>query len=329
MGAARISGRAFWISAQRPRQARDQQCGRKEEPCIPIGHPHHRGALCLGLLDQPDEGGVCAFARGPICPEIERSAGVGRATQNRHPAPDGLRQRLAGERAGVEHGLRAEHGSVDRDDLAGPHQHDVAELHPFDFHLLETVVHPQLRKLRRALDERRQLAAGAPRGNRLERRSAREHQPDDHAGELLAQRQGAYHRHERDRVDAQTVLDDDGAANLHRELGCQQRDRPAPHRLAGGPLANRVKQTADHERGNGDRREDLRMVLNQPGQPGGTRMLPWFDPTASPRQGWCAHIAHPSRITSIAGSGIRIASVVRDGKLRTCHEADGAPSNAR
>ena len=154
--------------------------------------------------------------------------------------------------------------AVDRHDLAGPHDDDVAGLDLLDRDLLEAVADAQLRDLRRALDQRGQLAARARRGDRLERRAAGEHQPDDDAGELLAERERADHRDQRDRVDAQAVLDDDRAADLDRELGGEQRDAPPTPR----PRQPRRTRTAaaDHDRGDRDRREDLRAMLEQPGE---------------------------------------------------------------
>jgi hypothetical protein len=114
----------------------------------------------------------------------------------------------------------------------------------------------------------------------------------------LVERQGAHHRHQRDRIDAEAVLDDDGAPNLDGELGGQQRDRRAPHLLAGGPLTNGVQQTAHHECGDRNRREDLSAVLDQPGQPGSARMVLWFASPAGAWQGRCVGIAHAVRLAS-------------------------------
>ena len=74
-------------------------------------------------------------------------------------APGGFGQWLTGEPAGVDDGLGAQHGSVDRDDLAGPDQYHVAGLDLLDRDRLEAIVDPQLRDVRCALDERGQLAA--------------------------------------------------------------------------------------------------------------------------------------------------------------------------
>ena len=60
------------IAAQRPSEPRGQQCHGKEEAGVPVGHPHHRRPLRLRLLDQPNQRGVRAVARGPVGADVER-----------------------------------------------------------------------------------------------------------------------------------------------------------------------------------------------------------------------------------------------------------------
>ena len=158
------------------------------------------------------------------------------------------------------------HRPVDRDDLAGPHDDDIADLHLFDGHLLQTVADAQLRDLRGPLHERGQLAPCAPGGDRLERGATGEHQPDHDAGELLAERECSDHRHERDRVDAEAVLDDDRAPDLDRQLGGEQRHRRPPHRGPRRAATEQVQQASDDDRSERDRGEDLRAMLENPGQ---------------------------------------------------------------
>ena len=141
------------VAAYRPGQTRNQDRGREEESGVPVGHPHERGALRLRLLDEPDERRVRALAGGTVRADVERGAGVRRAAEHRHPARRGLRQRLAAQRARVDHRLAAGDRSVDRDDLAGPHDDDVADLDAVDRHLLESVTDAELRDLRCALDQ--------------------------------------------------------------------------------------------------------------------------------------------------------------------------------
>ena len=85
---------------------------------------------------------------------------------------------------------------------------------------------PQLGDLRGALDQRRQLTPGARRGDVLQRLAAREHQADDDAGKLLAERERPDHRHQRDRVDPHVTIDDHRSDHLERELGSQHHTPP-------------------------------------------------------------------------------------------------------
>jgi hypothetical protein len=73
---------------------------------------------------------------------------------------------------------------------AGAHQHHISRLHLLDRDLLDRVAPPQLRALRRTLDQLRQLSLGPARGRVFERGATGEHQPDDHSRELLAEGQG-------------------------------------------------------------------------------------------------------------------------------------------
>ena len=114
-----------------------------------------------------------------------------------------------------------------------------------------------------ALDQKRQLAARAAGCRGLERRAAGEHQADDRAGEFLAERQRPDHRDERDRVDAEVMIDDDGAADLERELGGKQRHRGPPHLVPGVSCAERVQQESGGDRDDGDHSEDLRAGLGE------------------------------------------------------------------
>ena len=106
-----------------------------------------------------------------------------------------------------------------------------------------------------------QLPARPPGGNALERRAPREHQADHEACQLLAQRQGAEHRDQGDRVHAEAMLDDDRAADLDRQLGGEDRDRGSPHHLAGGSLAGGKEQPTHSHRRDRERGQDLGACL--------------------------------------------------------------------
>ena len=166
-------------------------------------------------------------------------------------------------------------------------------------------VDPQLRRLGSALNERGQLAARPLRGNRLERRTTREHQANDDSRELLAQRQRADHGHKRDRVHAQAVLDNHGPADLDRQLRSEHRNCHTPHRLPGRTLADEVQQTADHNRGEGEDREDLGAMLHQPHQPAGQAWARATRRLAPTRDGRRANGVHDFSVAANAPAQIR------------------------
>jgi hypothetical protein len=63
------------------------------------------------------------------------------------------------------------------------------------------------------------------------------------------------------------VLDDHRTDDLDRQLSTEQRNREPPHRLSGRALTDEIQQTTNHDRGEGEHREDLSAVLQQPHQP--------------------------------------------------------------
>ena len=254
------------VAADRPREAGDDQRRGQEEPGVPVGHPHERRPVRLRLLDQPDERRVGALGRGPVGANVKRGAGVRRPAQHRHPRADRHGQRLAAQRARVDDSLPPDHGAVDRHDLAGSHDYDVARLDLGDRHLLELLADAQLRDLGSALDQRRQLPARAGRGDVLERRAPREHQADDHPSELLPERQRPDHRNERDRVDTHVMVNDHRAHHLERELGSQQRHRSPPHILARGALPGQIQRAADHDRAAAHPARTRATMLDQPAE---------------------------------------------------------------
>ena len=273
IGAARISGHGVATTttasartgsplSAHARPATTSVIG-QEDAGVAVGHPHERGALGLCLLDEPHERGVRALGRGAVGAHVERAAGVDAAAHHGHPGAQRHRQRLAAERAGVDDGLVADHRAVDGHDLSGAHEDRVPGADAVDRHLFDPAVDPQLGDARCALDQQRQLAARAAGCRGLERRAAGEHQADDRAGEFLAERQRPDHRDERDRVDAEVMIDDDGAADLERELGGKQRHRGPPHLVPGVSCAERVQQESGGDRDDGDHSEDLRAGLGE------------------------------------------------------------------
>src|SRR6516164_4116236 len=114
------------------------------------------------MLDEPHERRVGAVARGAIGANVEWAASVGAPTQHRHPLTDGLGQWLSAEGACVDHGLWGDQSAVHRYDLTGAHEHDVPGLDKVNWHLVEPPLHTELSGLGGTLDQRSQLAAGAP-----------------------------------------------------------------------------------------------------------------------------------------------------------------------
>ena len=181
------------------------------------------------------------------------------------PAAHRDRQRLAGQRARVDDGLRARRRAVDGDDLAGAHDHDVARPDLVDRDLLDAVADPQLRDLGGALRPARSArAARAARRSSSSACAAGEHQPDHRAGELLAERERADHRDQRDRVDPDVTIDDHRARDLERELGSQHQHGREPHVTRRSALAREVQHAADQNRQRSHQCEDPRAVRKQP-----------------------------------------------------------------
>ena len=139
----------------------------------------------MGLLHQPHQRRIRALARRAARPHVKRRARVRRAAEHRHPLRHGYRQRLTAERARVHDRLRARQGAIDRDHLPGPHHHHVPDPHLLDRYLHQALTAPELRDLRRALHQRRQLTTRPPRRDRLQRRATGEHQTDHRPGQLL------------------------------------------------------------------------------------------------------------------------------------------------
>jgi hypothetical protein len=98
--------------------------------------------------------------------------------------------------------VSALHDAVDRHDLAGAHEDDVAGDDRLDGDLREDAAAAPVGDPRRAPQQGGQLPASTGRRGGFERVAAREHERDDRAGEELAQRERAHHREQRDRVDA-------------------------------------------------------------------------------------------------------------------------------
>jgi hypothetical protein len=153
--------RADRVAADRPGEARDDQRRGEKEPGVAVGHPHERRPVRLRLLDQAHERRVRALGRWTVGAHVKRGTGVRRPAQHRHSRSDRDGQRLAAQRARIDHGLGPDDGPVNRYDLSRSHDDDVARPDLGDGHLLDLVSDTQLRDLRCALDQRRELATSA------------------------------------------------------------------------------------------------------------------------------------------------------------------------
>ncbi len=152
----------------------------------------------------------------------------------------------------------------DRDHLPCADQGHVSDHDLLHGDVAKAVGHAQPGDLRGPFDERGQLAPGASRGDFLQRQPARKHQADDHAGELFSQREGADHRDQRDHVDPHVPFDQDGPADLERELRGKQRQHRAPDGITGARIAGDVQSAADDDRGEGDSGKEAGTVAHQP-----------------------------------------------------------------
>ena len=163
----------------------------------------------------------------------------------------------------VDDGLVAGHHAVDRHDLAGADDDDVAG----DDASTGTSSSASSRRRCAMRGARSTSAVSSRRARRLadglQRVAAGEHQRDHRAGEVLAERERAGHREQRDRVDAEVMIDDDGATHLERELGGKQRHRGPPHLVPGVSCAERVQQESGGDRDDRDHSEDLRAGLGE------------------------------------------------------------------
>ena len=258
--------RAHGVAARGPGGAGHEQRDREEDRGVAVGEPHEGRLLRLGLADEADEVRVRALGGRTGRAQLEGIGGV-RGAAPRHPASvDRARQRLSGERRFVDDGLVRDDDSVDRHDLTGAHDHDVAHDEIVHGDLLEGVAAPPRGHARGALDERRQLAPGPARRHLLERVAAGQHQRDHRAGEVLAGRQGAGDRHERDRVHADVAVPQ-RPQHGPRERHEHDRRPGRPDRVRGTAVAEREEDApADHahERREREKARAHRLASEQP-----------------------------------------------------------------
>ncbi len=175
-------------------------------------------------------------------------------------------QGLAREGRLVDDRLAALDHPVDRHDLAGTHEHVIADLHVLDGNLLNGGAATHESNARRSLDERGQFARGPPVGRFLERVPTGEHQRDHRSGQVLAEGEGSGHRHEGDGVDAYVP------AQERPEDGQRQRDEQQRRRRRPDPVGRGVaveggeEESAEHreERGSRDHATVVRSKRRKP-----------------------------------------------------------------
>ena len=193
---------AHRIAARDPGAAGNGHGHGKKGDGVAVGEADRRGLLTLGLPHQADDPGIGALARRTRDDEVERLAGIGRSAHHRLAIRTPRRQRLAGERRLVEHRHTVGDVAVGRHDFAAADQHPVARHDLLDRRLRKSLRPVAHGALRRPLEERRHLAPGASGGVALEELAAGIHQRDHHAGQRLAEEEGARHRQKGDDVEA-------------------------------------------------------------------------------------------------------------------------------
>ena len=249
----RRPARAAASPLTRPGRAGDDQRDGQEQRRVAIGHARERRAVGLRLRDELDERGVGALRRRPQRAQVERRAGVGDAAAHRRAA-----------RVGRPAAARRSAPPRRRTAVAETHLPSTGTTSP-----CRTTQHvaghdrrrprpPRARSPRRTCadrgarcQQRGQLPARAAVGRRLERVAAGEHQRDHRAGEVLAQRQRAGHRDQRDRVDADAPVRAASRAPT-RPAARAARRRSPPRRRRGVVVAEgRQHQARDDPRQRG------------------------------------------------------------------------------
>ena len=164
------------------------------------------------------------------------------------------RQRFAGERALVEDRAVRLDEPVDRHDLSGLHEQQVAPRHLVDRRRSEHAVFVPVREPRRALQQLSEIALRPAGRTGFEGATAREHDGDDRAGEVLADDEGADEREHSERVDAETPVP--SGVDHPPARGRDAEDRVGrPDRIRGATCVREVQQPACREQGDRDDEE--------------------------------------------------------------------------
>ena len=157
--------------------------------------------------------GACRCARGAPAARVTGSDSPVSADSSTTASPAATMPSTGTTSPGADERRRRRARAVDRD-------------------LLEQPVAAAVRDPRRALEQRRQLAPRAAARRLLERVAAGEHQRDDRAGELLAERQRARHGQQRDHVDADVAPRAASARRRPGQHGERDGDARGPRRVA-------------------------------------------------------------------------------------------------
>lgn len=239
------------VLRERPGGAGDQQRGGQEQQGIAIRHPHEGGLGALRRRHQSDDAGVSALPRQRRGLHLEGFAGIDRSAQHGFAGVAKDRQWLARHRRFIERGLCADDLAIDRDDLAGADQQNVADADRLDRNVLDRVRDASMSGAGRAIDQRSQVALGAPDREILQHSAAGIHDGDDHAGQRLAERQGRRHGQKGDGVDAGASgakVANDRDSEARRDRGRAR--RPDPAREAG--RSDQSDDEARHQRCEGE-----------------------------------------------------------------------------
>lgn len=240
--------RADGVAAADPGAAGEHHGDRQEAHRVAVGHPHERRAVGPRALDHPHDLPVRARRGVARDAHLERLAGRDAARAHRVPGPPGDRERLAGERGLVDDGGGVFDDAVHGHDVAGTHDHAIARGQRGDADLLDVLVAAAVGDPWCAVEQRGQIAPGSPARCCLQLVASGQHQRDHRAGELLAQRQRAGHRQQRDDVDPDVPV---AQARRNRPGEWDEQDEHAgcPDVARGGVVSGeRQNQARGHRR---------------------------------------------------------------------------------
>jgi hypothetical protein len=190
------------ISREKPRGTGQDQRDRQQQQGVAIRQADERSLGGLGRRYHADDTGIGALARGRCGAQLERLAGVERAAPRRLPGRAADRNRLARQRRLVDQGLGAGDHSIDGDDLAGAHDHLIADHNILDRDILNGAPEAAVRPPWRPIGQRLEIPLGARNGIILKHGATRIHDGDNRPRQVLPERQRGHHGDECDGVDA-------------------------------------------------------------------------------------------------------------------------------